>query len=414
MTVNGWLLLPTAEHSVRISDFPGHIVIDDGRIIHVDASRLSPSPDFGDESCLISPGFIDAHVHLPQFDSIGIDGLELLDWLARAIFPAEMKWADTDYAASMTSRVGRELLSFGTTGIAAYATSHHLAAQAAIDQLASLGIAGHTGQVLMDQSAPDELLLPAPAALSLASTLKPRHRMAPAVTPRFAVSCSDQLLRGAGELARRTGWLVQTHLAETHAECRISQDLHGGRTMVKVYEDAGLLTQRTVLAHGIHLDDADRACIAGKASFVAHCPTANRFLDAGVMNLERHRRHGVHVCIGSDVGAGPDRSMVRVARAMIDAAKQAAGASSPAPPGLIPSSQKCWGMITAGNADSLGLAQTGSLHLGSHADVVVIRPTKPWRDSIDPLSTLLYAWDDRWIDTVFASGRIGYHAAAKH
>jgi guanine deaminase len=412
LIINGTLLLPDGASSVRLSEGPGHIVIDDGRIVHVDPSRPSPAPDMGDEDCIIAPAFTDTHLHLPQFDAIGIDGLELLDWLERAIFPAEMKWADTEYAAAMAARVADELLSFGTTAVAAYATSHHAAAQAAINALAAKGLSGHVGQVLMDQMGPPQLLVPAPAALSQASTLKACGKIRPAVTPRFAVSCSDRLLRGSGELARRTGWYIQTHLSETTRECETVAGLHGGRGYVDIYQDAGLLNQRTLLGHGIHLSDGERETLSACGSRIAHCPTANRFLDAGVMHLARHERHRVRVCLGSDVGAGPDRSMVRVARAMIDAAKQA-GNGEPASKLHIPGAREAWWRITAGNAAALGLEDHGILSPGCDADLVVIRPTKPWRHSVDPLAMLLYAWDDRWIESVLAQGQSRYSAPSQ-
>ena len=228
--------------------------------------------------------------------------------------------------------------------------------------------------------------------------------MKPAVTPRFAGSCSAAMLRGAGELARRTGWFVQTHLAETDRECRTVSDLHGGASCVDVYERAGLLTARTLLGRGLHLSDADRDTLACRTSTIAHCPAADRFLDAGVMDLHRHALRHVSVCLGSGVGAGPDRSMVRVARAMLDAAKQAAAASG-RPRHELPMSSECWWRITAGNARSLGLVDPGMVAPGCAADLLVVRPTKPWRDSIDPLAMLLYAWDDRWIASVRSNGR---------
>ena len=106
LIINGTLLLPDGASSVRLGEGPGHLVIDGGRIVHVDPARPSPAPDLGGEDCLITPAFTDTHVHLPQFDAIGVDGLELLDWLERAIFPAEMKWADTEYAAAMAKPDG--------------------------------------------------------------------------------------------------------------------------------------------------------------------------------------------------------------------------------------------------------------------------------------------------------------------
>jgi guanine deaminase len=409
LTIAGSLLLPQGERSVRLADACGHVVTEGDRLRAVDPVRPSPAPDLGDEGCIVIPAFTDCHLHLPQFDVVGVDGLELLDWLEKAVFPAEMKWADVDFARGMAARVADELLSFGTTAVAAYGTSHFVATQAAIDTLAAKGLSGHVGQSLMDRNGPAALLVPAPAALSQAASLRPKGRISPAVTPRFAVACSDALLAGCGTLAKRTGWLVQTHLAETIREIETMRGLHPGLTYTQVYDRAGLLTPRTILGHGIHLDDADRTLLAERGAAVAHCPAANRFLDAGEMDLSRHEARGVRTCLGSDVGAGPDRSMVRVARAMIDAAKQVAR-GRPERRGDFPRAAEAWWRITAGNARAIGLMDRGTLTPGNDADLLVVRPTKPWRDSPDPLSTLLYAWDDRWIEAVVSQGAVRYDA----
>lgn len=397
--ITGHLLLPDATRGVRLA--PGTLTIRAGRIETV-SEHPDPHPDLGGEDYLITPGFIDTHVHLPQFDSIGVGGLELLDWLSTVIFPAEARWKDAGFAGQACARAARELLSFGTTGVAAYATVHHAAAQAAIETLANEGLCGHVGQVLMDRGAPAELLAGAEESLASAARLKPMGRIAPAVTPRFAISCSPSLLTGAAALARSTGWLVQTHLAETTREVEAVGRLFPGETYTSVYAKAGLLTPRTVLAHAVWLDNQDLSLIRASGAAIAHCPTANRFLQAGVMHRQRTTEAGVGLSLGTDVAGGPDRSMVRVARAMIEAAQQA-GAAPPA-------AADCWFQITRGNADVLGLPTTGSLREGLAADVLVIRPTTRWRSSPDPLSHLLYAWDDRWLRATIAAGEVRWMA----
>ncbi|MCC6676851.1 MAG: amidohydrolase family protein [Phycisphaerales bacterium] len=396
-TITGHLVLPDGEERVRLA--PGVLTIRGERIESV---REGPIPDsgcdFGGPGCLISPGFIDAHLHLPQFDSIGVEGLELLEWLDRVIFPAEARWADAGYAGQMAGRVARQLLSFGTTGIGAYATVHAAAAQAAIDAVAEAGLAGHVGQVLMDRGAPPELVRPAKQLIEEASNLKGRGRIVPAVTPRFAISCSDDLLRGAGELAAKTGQLIQTHLAETTAEIREVGRLCAGLRYTEVYARAGLLTPRSILGHGVHLDEQDRQVLARAGAVIAHCPTANRFLRAGMMDLAAHGRAGVAVAVGSDVAGGPDRSMVRVARAMMETARQLGHSG--------PSASEAWWRITRGNARCLGVAdQTGSLEPGRWADVVLVRPDLEWRAGPDPIGTVVWGWDDRWVERVWVAGR---------
>jgi guanine deaminase len=383
---------------VRVS--PGFIEVDGGRIVRVVAGAIPDRADLGDAECLIAPGFIDTHLHLPQFDSIGHDGLELLDWLQRVIFPAEARWADADFAGQMATRAARQLLAVGTTGVGAYATVHHRAAQAAIEALASAGLRGCVGQVLMDRGAPPELLGRADELIDQASRLRGMGRISPAVTPRFAVSCTDELLRSAGRLAKATGWLVQTHLSETERECALVGELFGGISYTEVYARAGLLTERTLLGHGIWLDESERRMLADTGAIVAHCPTANQFLNSGAMDRGALRRAGVRTSLGSDIAGGPDRSMVRVARAMIETAKRLGGPA--------PTAAECWHQITAGNAASLGMTDGGRLEAGAAADVLVIRPDIPWNEGADGLSTLLYAWDDRWLRATVAAGRTVY------
>lgn len=407
-SVSGTLVVPsTLPGQVQLR--PGTIRIHDGVIQSVEP-RIDPHADLGGDGCIISPGFIDTHVHLPQFDSIGIDGLELLDWLQRVIFPAEARWADEQFAADMCQSVARQMLSFGTTSIAAYATVHHASAQVAIQTMANAGLSGCVGQVLMDRNAPAELLRPASQLLDEAARLTGTGRIVPAITPRFAISCTPELLNGSGTLTAARPWPVQTHLAETHAELQTINQLFPGVAYTEVYRRSGLLTPRTLLAHAIHLAPHDRRAIAEAGSIVAHCPTANLFLEAGKMDRNAALDASMRMTVGSDVAGGPDRSMVRVARSMLETAKRLHHRP--------PSAAQAWHAITAGNADELAKAcgvttggLGGSLTPGTAADLLVLRPDIRLEHSPDPLAALLYAWDDRWIRYTLTGGQIRWNAS---
>lgn len=392
----------------------GWLRTDGGRIVEVHEGGMPASFDFGGDGCLISPGFVDAHLHLPQFDLIGAHGMALLDWLDRVTFPNEARWADAEYAADMTERVLDQLMSAGTTSFAAYATVHHEAARRALNCCARRGLRAVVGQVLIDQEAPDSMLRDAAECIAETEMLlkdwpsRPEkrgagNRVSTAVTPRFAITCSEGLLKAAGELARRHDAYVQTHLAEMRPELDAVARLHGGPDYTSVYHRAGLLGPRTILGHCVYLSDAERVMLAETGSVAAHCPTANTFLRSGTMDRQRMLDAGVTLALGSDIGGGYERSMVRVARAMIEAMFHASPEEQNAP-----SASEAWWQATAGNADAMGWPDTGRIQEDAEADLVILRPDVPWQSAYEPLGMVMFAYDDRWVKTTIVNGEVAY------
>ncbi|QDT11724.1 amidohydrolase family protein [Stieleria marina] len=398
--LGGQLLLNDDGDRARIA--PGFVRIEGQQITEVVEGEIPSSLDFGGPNALIAPGFIDTHLHLPQFDMIGAHGMPLLQWLSDVTFPAEQKWSNVDFARSMTRQALQQCANVGTTGICAYATVHHPSTLAALDEATMFGMRGVIGQVLMNRNAPENLCRESKQLIDeAAATIQaypPHGRMAAAITPRFAVSCSSDLLSAAGTLASQTRAMIQTHIAETKAECELVNDLFDGVDYVNVYQQSYLLTERTVLGHGIHLSPQDRINLRDSGSVVAHCPTANSFLRSGAMDRRSLVDDGVRIALGSDIGAGYERSMVRVGRAMIETASSRGN--------VFPSAAQAWHQITAGNADAMGWSDSGRLAVGRPADLVVIAPDIPWTSGdVDPLAMLMFAWDDRWIKQTFLHGR---------
>lgn len=403
MQLTGVLILADPKQAAAVTLGVGRITVRDGRIASVEPEDPGTLARLPADTPLISPAFTDAHLHLPQFPIVGAHGRPLLDWLAEVTFPAEMRWSDTERARADLDGVLSRLLAVGTVGIAAYSTVHYGAAEAALSMCEQRGMRARIGHVLMDLGAPAGLLRPAGELLEQTAGLLERYgalgRVAAAVTPRFALSCSDELMRGAGRLAAEHDAVVQTHLSENVAECE-AVARRFGKPYVQVYAEAGLLTQRSLLGHVIHVDEADRRALAEAGAIAAHCPTANTFLGSGDMDRAALLEAGVRVAPGSDIGGGYDVAMPRVARAMMETAWRRDGV-------VIPSGE-AWFDITAGAASAVGWPEAGRLEPDAPADLVVVYPPAGWLDHPDPLGRLIWGWDDRWLRATLAEGEVVY------
>ncbi|MEM9415018.1 MAG: amidohydrolase family protein [Planctomycetota bacterium] len=423
MKIAGHLMLPDDGECVRLA--PGWLRVEGGRIAEVIEGDIPSNVDLGGEGHVVCPGFVDAHLHLPQFGVIGAHGLGLLDWLEQVTFPAEQRWADPAAARSDTESAIRRMLRCGTTGFAGYATVHAEGARAALETADRMGVRAHIGQVLMDRGAPADLCRPSEQLIEETTALLEQFPLSPAggrvsaaVTPRFAPTCSEGMLAAAGELSQKHSAFVQTHLAETRAECELVETLFGGRRYTEIYRDTGLLHPTTLLGHGIYLNAADRLMIAQHGSSIAHCPTANSFLMSGRMDWNQAKAHPM--VLGSDIGGGYEVSMVRVARAMLETAGGLLIDDPSRDAGTVPTAAHAWWQITHGNARTLRWTDTGVLQTGCAADLVLVRPDddvmrtlfsdKPTHNTPhgprhpDPLAGVMFGWDDRWIERVLLAG----------
>ena len=406
-------LLVSADEQPR----PGWLRIDDGRIIEVGDGPPPAPPAAGGADAIICPGFVDAHTHLPQIGAVGCDGLELLAWLNEVVFPAELRWSDPDVARADILEAYRRMLRAGTLGYAGYLTSHHHGVVAVIRVAQQLGLRSVVGQVMMDRNGPDALLVgheepgeqgrgdrpiqPTHLARLAEST---RGRLKLSVNPRFAIACSDSLLARAAVRAKGNIF-IQTHLAENRRECELVGELFPDDPhYAAVYDRHGLLGERTLLAHCVHLDVEQWRLIAARRSIVVHCPAANTFLRSGLFDLDAARTHGVRLALGSDVAAGPDTAMPRVARAMIETAKVRAMTAPAGQSVHVPTPAEAWTMITTGNALALGFADMGRLVPGAAADLLVLRPAVEIDRHL--VGRLIYTWRDDYIEAIVLNGQL--------
>jgi len=285
-------LLPGLAEDVLLTEFPGKLIV---------------------------PGFIDCHVHYPQLDIIASYGEQLLDWLHRYAYPTEARFSDPDYAREVATVFVDELLNNGTTTALVFGTVHAHSADAIFEAAAARDMRLIAGKVLMDCNCPDELRDDADSAYADSKTLIERWhgqgRLGYAITPRFALTSTEAQLAAAGQLAREYPevW-VHTHLAENRDEVdQIARQFPSSRSYLDVYDQFGLLRERSVFAHCLHLDDQDRARMASMGGSAAFCPTSNLFLGSGLFDLPAMRAANVRCGLGTDVGGGTSLSLLKTA-----------------------------------------------------------------------------------------------------
>lgn len=415
-TGRGWRFIDDAILSVA-----------DGRILHLaswDEWRAGGGTLSGVEhlpDALILPGFIDAHIHAPQINMIASYGRQLLDWLTQFTFPEEARFADRDYAEAAIERFFAALLAAGTTSAMVFGTVHAHTTELLFAGAARRGMSLLAGKVMTDRHVPPALSESLPESVAatrrLIETWHGRHRLRYALTPRFAMTSTPAHLAATEALLRATpGLYLQTHLAENRIEVEETRKLFPTRLdYVDVYARAGLCTERSIFAHGIHLGARELDVLAETGSAIAFCPTSNLFLGSGLLDLARLDRHGVRVAVATDVGAGTSFSLLRT---LAEGYKvlQLQGQSWHPLQALY--------AVTLGNARALGLAhEQGALKAGHYADVVVLRPHATpdvagrfaaSRTVHDRLFALMMLGDERNVLRTYVAGQLLHARAHTH
>lgn len=332
---------------------------------------------------VVLPGLVDLHAHLPQLPNAGLGaGLDLLTWLRRDIFPIERAF-DRAAAEELAPRAFEAFAAAGTTTALLFGAVYADSLDAAFAAAQAHGIRAVIGKVMMDRFRYDDRVSDAEVldvSLREAAELCARWhgadagRLRYAFTPRFAVSCSAEMLRESAALARDTGAYWQTHLSEDRGElAEVARLFPDATDYLDVYDRAGGLGPRSVLAHAIHLSDRESARLAETGTRVAHCPASNLFLASGVMPLARYLEAGIVVGLGSDVAAGPDLSIFGAMRVGAYTQNALRVVGNDARPILGPLDWLRMGTLEGARALSLD-DTIGSLEPGKEADLLVVDP----------------------------------------
>jgi guanine deaminase len=369
---------------------------------------------------LVLPGLVDLHAHLPQIPNAGLGaGLDLLTWLQRYIFPLER-----DFTVGAAERLAplafRAFARAGTTTALIYGAVYADSLDATFRAAEAHGIRAVIGKVMMDRITYDEKIAKASIlerSLEESADLCRRWngaddgRLRYAFTPRFAVSCSPEMLRDSATMAREMGAYWQTHVSEDRGEIAEVARLFPNPDYVDVYDQAGGLGPSTVLAHAIHLSDRELARLVETGTRVAHCPASNLFLASGVMPLARYLEAGLIVGLGSDVAAGPELGIFYAMR--VGAYTQNALRVVAADPHPVLGPLDWLRVGSFEGARALGLEDTiGSLEAGKEADLIVVDPalTDPvpgteLDDPADLMSRLIYRAHPDMVRGAWVRGR---------
>jgi guanine deaminase len=366
---------------------------------------------------LIVPGFVDCHVHYPQVDIIASYGEQLLDWLNKYAYPVEQQFSDPAHAQEVAEFFADELLRNGTTTALVFATVHPASVDAIFEAAKKRNMRLIAGKVLMDCNCPDELSDTAESGYKDSKTLIEKWhgtgRLSYAITPRFALTSSEEQLAAAGRLASEyPDVFVHTHLAENTEEVDlIAQQFPSSRSYLDVYDRHDLVRERSVFAHCLYLDDQDRNTMAARNASIAFCPTSNLFLGSGLFDFQSAHDSNIKIGIGSDVGGGTSLNQLRTlseAYKVLHLQDQSLPAFS------------AFYLATLGGAEALGLDnKIGNFERGKEADFIVLdsapasitrRRLASTDDVAEKLFALMMLGDDRAVCATYLAGRQAYSA----
>ncbi len=399
----------------------GLLIVANGTVVKVGAaSELlttlpaeTPIVDYSGK--LIVPGFIDTHIHFAQTDIIGSYGEQLLEWLEHYTFPAEQKFNDANHSHEVSEFFMDELLRNGTTSALILATVHPCSVDAIFSAAQKRSMRVIAGKVLMDRNAPDFLCDTPERGYSESKSLIERwhstDRLSYAITPRFAPTSSDEQLKRTGDLAKEfPDTYIHTHVAENKSEVNwVSELFPWSQSYLDVYDHFGLLRERSVFAHCLHLTDHDYTRMSDTGAAMAFCPTSNTFLGSGLFNLAAARNNNIRVGLATDVGAGTSFSMIQT---MSEAYKvlQLGGQKLSAFHALY--------LATLAGAEALYIDErVGNFEPGKEADFVILdleatplmaRRTSTAETIEEKLFAAMILGDDRLVAATYIMGELAH------
>ncbi|KAG7192433.1 uncharacterized protein KQ657_001834 [Scheffersomyces spartinae] len=390
--------------------------------------------DLRDTFQFVVPGFVDTHIHASQYPNVGVGlNIQLLDWLTKITFPSENALGEN---MSMThqvySKIIKKTLSCGTTCASYFTTIDQPSTTLFANLLLQYGQRGFVGKVCMDHNPVypdyeediDSCMDGMKTLIDDLERLNPSDEILvkPIVTPRFALSCTDKLLSDLGKLSKERNLNIQTHISENVKEVeQVKQQFPNDKNYALVYDRHQLLTEKTILAHGVYLEQEEIDLIKQRKCSLSHCPASNTFISSGEAPIKKYLyEDDINVSLGTDVSGGFEQSILGVLKQSILVSHHLSMKFEPkdddkkenvklsVADGLY--------MATLGGAKAVGYGQMlGSFAVGKKFDAQLIdldrgnidmfswQHTLPWKDLI---AKWVFSGDDRNCIKVWCNGRL--------
>ncbi|RMX38807.1 hypothetical protein pdam_00016762 [Pocillopora damicornis] len=430
--ISGTLVHSTAASRMEIC--PKRIIgVDhDGKIVFIDNAscmeELAERFGFNERDVItlkenrqfLMPGLVDTHIHAPQyiFTGTGYD-VPLLQWLEKYTFPSEARFANKEFAQNAYRKVVERLLKNGTTTASYFATIHYDATVVLCDVIAELGQRAYVGKVCMDRNSPNYYIEGTEDSVKNADRIityilgMKNPLITPVITPRFVLSCTSDLMKKLGSLAKNYNLPIQSHLNENKKEISLVKEEFPNESYTAVYDKHNLLNGKTYMAHCCHSTEEEINLMLERNSAVAHCPTSNFNIRSGVADIRHYLNKKIKVGLGTDVSGGESPSMLVAIRDCVKASNAISFGKSEEFTALT--YEEAFFLATLGGSQVLGLDdKIGNFEVGKDFDALLIDvevPDSPFDcfdadDSKDAVQKFLYLGDDRNIRQVYVAGKL--------